>query len=87
MKKSFIRQSRSQMTRAEALLKKTPNEAPLICLETRQLLDADAVFEAWVLERWLDDGGTWDPAPGDGNLTNDDVLKRFQTKVTDANVH
>ena len=78
MKEGSIRATRSQVIQVEA---------PLIHLETRQMLDEDAAFEAWGLEQWLDDSGTWGSAPDDENLTNEEVLKPFQTKAAGTSVH
>lgn len=78
MKEGSIRATSSQVIQVEA---------PLIHLETRHMPDEDAAFEAWVLEQWLDDGGTWGSVPDDENLTHEEVLKPFQTKAAGTSVH
>lgn len=46
-------------------------------IETRQLSEEDAAFEAQAREQWLDDGGMQDLLPDRKNLDNEDVLKQL----------
>jgi hypothetical protein len=69
--KGYTRATCSKVIQSEV---KMPNASPLMCLETPRLPDEDAAFEALVLERWLDDGGTQDTTSDREDLADADVL-------------